>query len=369
MASVGLITTITSTCLWLLGVAKTVLFQEQRRSKLLPVGKLRTGKLAHWGHGYHLQGFARDIEILSNLLDTGCGYMRSPCRIHGCNGGMETMSSCAPYECVGSPCDRHGRYGCEKYGLLDFPIGFLMVWSCHAMPWWNSGHVFGCIPQDISIPEIPTFVSSSPIPKITIPNTTRNGLYKSSKMGGWFFGFTTSVIYRWKDHYPSGWWMVLRSFPVPRWWHCPCSAGWHWSRNSRGSWVTWGWFRQSWPSNKRENREWMKWAPLFSDKPKRIRMKGFGASKMMIGYLKLLGNQQTAGPDKVWHWLMDLFYRRDMTGQVWDRRYWWYKNQIMETYDRPLGLVSYWQYWCLQQETLGDASNQSDDTNPIGKRW
>lgn len=106
-------------------------------------------------------------------------------------------------------------------------------------------------------------------------------------MGGWFFGFTTSVIYRW---------MVLRSFPVPRWWHCPCSAGWHWSRNSRGSWVTSGWFRQSWPSNKRENREWMEWAPLFSDKPKRIRMKGFGASKMMIGYLKLLGNQQTAGP-------------------------------------------------------------------------
>lgn len=50
------------------------------------------------------------------------------------------------------------------------------------MPWWNSGHVFGYIPQYMSIPEIPTFVSSSPIPKITIPNTTRNGLYKSSKL-------------------------------------------------------------------------------------------------------------------------------------------------------------------------------------------
>ena len=149
-------------------------FQEQRRSKLLPVGKLRIVKLERWGHGYHLQGFARDIEILSNLLDTGCGYMRSPCSIHGYNGGMETMSSCAPYECVGSPCDRYGRYGRDKYGLLGFPNGFLMVWSCHAMPWWNSGRVFGYIPQDISIPEIPTFVSSSPIPKITIPNTTRN---------------------------------------------------------------------------------------------------------------------------------------------------------------------------------------------------
>ena len=126
-------------------------------------------------------------------------------------------------------------------------------------------------------------------------------MYKSSKMGGWFFGFTTSVIDERTttpavDEWSSG--------------HSPCPGGGTVPVQPVGLGAeiqeAAGWFQGDFASHGHqirgkimENREWMEWAFLFSDKPKRIRMKGFGASKMMItmiGYLKLLGNQQTAGP-------------------------------------------------------------------------
>ena len=75
------------------------------------------------------------------------------------------------------------RYG-DHVILRALRMRWEPMWPMVMPCCWNSGHVGGrSSPSHVPIAEIPTFVSSSPIPKITIPNTARNRMDKHSKMG------------------------------------------------------------------------------------------------------------------------------------------------------------------------------------------